>query len=58
LEVINGWAGIHVAGWPLLLVSTDFGSWDTLVNRLRSIAVKSRPKPTQSVASQLALVLL
>jgi hypothetical protein len=41
-----------VAGWTLLLVSTDFRTLDTLVDHLRSVAAKSRPEPTQSVAGQ------
>jgi hypothetical protein len=49
---MDGWAAIHVAGQPLLPVSTDFRTWNTLVNRLRSVAVKSRPEPTQTVAGQ------
>jgi hypothetical protein len=53
---MDGRAAIHVAGQPLLLVSTDLQTWDTLVNELRCIVVKSQPKPTQSVADQLALV--
>jgi hypothetical protein len=50
---MDGRAAIHMAGRPLLPVSTDFWTWDTLVNRLRMITVKSLPEPTQSVASQL-----
>jgi hypothetical protein len=49
-------AVIHVIGWPLLLVSTDSQAWGTLVNLLRSIAVRSRPELTQSVAGRPALV--
>jgi hypothetical protein len=52
LELMDSQAAIHVAGWPLLLLSTNFWTWDTLRNWLRSIAVKSRPKPTQSVADR------
>jgi hypothetical protein len=52
LEVMDGWAAIHVADRPLLLVSTNFRTWDTLVNRLKSVAIKSRPEPTHSVAAQ------
>jgi hypothetical protein len=52
LELMDGWAAIHVAGWPLLLVSTDFQTLDTLVSCLRSVAAKSRPEPTQSVADR------
>jgi hypothetical protein len=44
-----------VAGRPLLPVSTDFQTLDTLVDRLRSIAAKSPPKQTQSVADRLPL---
>jgi hypothetical protein len=40
----------------LLLVSTDFQTRDTLVNRLRSVAVKSQPKLTQTVAGRPTLV--
>jgi hypothetical protein len=32
LELMDGRVAIHVAGWPLLLVSTNFRAWDTLVN--------------------------
>jgi hypothetical protein len=39
-----------VASRPLLPVSTDSRAWDTLINRLRSVSVKSRPELTQSVA--------
>jgi hypothetical protein len=53
---MDGRAAIHVAGQPLLLVSTDLQTWNTLVNELRCIVIKSQPKPTQSVADQLALV--
>jgi hypothetical protein len=49
---MDGRVAIYVAGRPLLPVSTNFQTWDTLVNRLRSIAVKSLPRPTQSVACQ------
>jgi hypothetical protein len=49
---MDGRAAIHVAGWPLLPVSTDFRIWDTLVNQLRILTVKSRPEPTQSVAGR------
>jgi hypothetical protein len=41
-----------VAGWPLLPVSTDFRTLDTLVDRLRSIVAKSRPELTQSVVDR------
>jgi hypothetical protein len=51
-----GRAAIHVAVRPLLLVPTDFQTWDTLVNQLRSVAVKCQPEPTQSMAGQPALV--
>jgi hypothetical protein len=50
LEVMDGRAAIHVADWQLLLVSTDFWTLDTLVDHLRSVAAKSRPESTQSVA--------
>jgi hypothetical protein len=56
LELMDGRAAIHIAGQPLLLVSTNFWTWDTLVNRLRSIAVNSRCEPTQSVAGRSALM--
>jgi hypothetical protein len=52
LEVMDGRAAIHVASRPLLLVSTDSRAWHTLVNRLRSVAIKSQPEPIQCVASQ------
>jgi hypothetical protein len=52
LEVMDCRAAIHVASRPLLPVSTDFRTWDSLVNWLRSIAVKSQPEPTQSVAGR------
>jgi hypothetical protein len=52
LELMDGRAAIDVASRPLLPVSTDFRTWDTFVNRLRSITVKSRPEPTQSVADR------
>jgi hypothetical protein len=45
---MDGRAAIHVAGRPLL-VSTNSQTWDTLVNQLWSVAIKSRPKPTQSI---------
>jgi hypothetical protein len=48
---MDGWAGIHVAGQPLLSVSTDSQAWDTLVNQRTNIAAKSQPEPTQSVVS-------
>jgi hypothetical protein len=41
-----------MAGQPLLLASADFWTLDTLVDRLKSIAAKSRPEPTQSVAGR------
>jgi hypothetical protein len=44
-------AAIHVVDRPLLPVSTDYGSLDTLVDRLRSVATKSRSELTQSVAN-------
>jgi hypothetical protein len=47
---MDGRAAIHVAGRPLLLVSTDYWTWDSLVNRLRSVAIKSRPELTQCLA--------
>jgi hypothetical protein len=49
---MDGWVAIHIACQPLLPVSTDFRTWDTLVNRLRSVAIKYRPEPTQSVAGR------
>jgi hypothetical protein len=49
---MDGWAAIHVASQPLLSVSIDFWILDTLVDRLRSVATKSRPEPTQSVAGR------
>jgi hypothetical protein len=30
--LMDGHSAIHVAGRPLLPVSTDFQTWDTLVN--------------------------
>jgi hypothetical protein len=39
-----------MAGRPPLPVSTDSRAWDTLVNRCVTVATKSRPEPTQSVA--------
>jgi hypothetical protein len=45
-------AAIHVAGRPLLPVSTDSWPWDTLVNRRMNIATKSRPDLTQCVAGR------
>jgi hypothetical protein len=56
LEVMDGWAAIHMVGQPLLLISTDFRILDTLVDRLRSVATKSQPEPTQSVVGRPALV--
>jgi hypothetical protein len=41
LEVMDGWAAIHVADWPLLPVSTDSQAWDTLVNQRMNIAAKA-----------------
>jgi hypothetical protein len=32
LELMDGRAAIHVAGRPLLLIFTDFRTWDTLIN--------------------------
>jgi hypothetical protein len=52
LEVMDGLVAIHVSRQPLLPVSTDFQTWKTLVNRLRSIALKSRPEQTRSVAAR------
>jgi hypothetical protein len=52
LELMDDWVTIHVAGQLLLPVSTDFRTWDTLVNWLRRVAVMSRPEPTQSVAGR------
>jgi hypothetical protein len=43
---------IHVAGRPLLPVSTDFRTLDTLLDRLRSVATKSQPESTQSVVGR------
>jgi hypothetical protein len=43
---------IHMAGRPLLAVSTNSRAWDTLVNRRMNIATKSWPEPTQSVADR------
>jgi hypothetical protein len=40
LEEMDGRAAIHVAGRPLL-VSTNSQTWDTLVNQLWSVAIKS-----------------
>jgi hypothetical protein len=56
LELMDGRSTIHLAGRPLLPVSTDFRTWDTLVNRLRSVAIKFWPEPTQSVADRPTLV--
>jgi hypothetical protein len=50
---MDGWVAIHIAGWPLLSVSTDFRTLDTLVDRLRNVPTKSHPEPTQSVAGRL-----
>jgi hypothetical protein len=36
--VMDGPTAIHVAGRPLLPVSTDYRAWDTLVNRFRRVA--------------------
>jgi hypothetical protein len=44
-----------MAGRPLLLVSTNFLTLDTLVDCLRSIDAKSRLEPTLGVASRPAL---
>jgi hypothetical protein len=52
LEVMDSRVAIHVAGRPLLLVSTDFRTLDTLIDHHRSIATKSRPKLTQSLAGR------
>jgi hypothetical protein len=49
---MDGRAAIHVASQPLLPVSTDFRTLDTLVDRLRRVAAKYWPKLTQSVAGQ------
>jgi hypothetical protein len=43
---------IHVASQPLLPVSTDFLTLDTLVDHLKSVAAKSWPELTQSVAGR------
>jgi hypothetical protein len=51
---MDGRAAIHVASRPLLSVSTESWAWDTLVNQLRSVAVKSQPELTQSVADPCA----
>jgi hypothetical protein len=51
---MDGSAAIHVAGLPLLPVSTDSWALDTLVNRRVNVAAKSRPEPTQSVAGRSA----
>jgi hypothetical protein len=40
------------AGRPLLPVSTDFRTLDTLVDRLSSVVTKSRPELTQSMAGR------
>jgi hypothetical protein len=52
LEFMDDRVAIHVACRPLLSISTDFRTWDTLVNWLRSVAIKSQSKLPQSVASQ------
>jgi hypothetical protein len=49
---MDGWAAIHVAGRPLLPISTDSRAWDTLVNRRMNIAAKSMPEPAQIVAGR------
>jgi hypothetical protein len=49
---MDGRMAIHVADRPLLPVSTDFLTLDTLVDRLRSVATKSQPELTQSVAGR------
>jgi hypothetical protein len=49
---MDGRVAIHMAGRPLLPLSTDSQAWDTLINRLRSVAVKSQPELTQSEASR------
>jgi hypothetical protein len=49
---MDGRVAIHVVSQPLLLISTVFWTWDTLVNRLSSVVIKSQPEPTQSVAGQ------
>jgi hypothetical protein len=46
MEVMDGWVAIHMAGRPLLPVSTDFRTLDTLVDYLRSVAGMSWPKST------------
>jgi hypothetical protein len=45
-------AAIHMASRPLLPVSTNFWTLDTLVDQLRSVAAKSRLEPTQNVANR------
>jgi hypothetical protein len=50
LEVMDDRSAIDEAGRPLLSVSTDFRTLDTLANWLTSVAIKSQPEPTQSVA--------
>jgi hypothetical protein len=50
--VMDGRAAIHVTGQPLLPVSTELRTLDTLVDCLRSVAAKSQPEPTQSVAGR------
>jgi hypothetical protein len=49
---MDGRVAMHVAGRPHLPVSTDSRARYTLVNRLRSIVVRSPPEPTQSVNAQ------
>jgi hypothetical protein len=49
---MDGRAAIHVASRPLLQVSTNFQTLDTLVDHLRSVAAKCRPEPTQIVAGR------
>jgi hypothetical protein len=52
LEVVDSRAAIHVAGQPLLPVSSDPQAWDTLVNRCMNVAAKYFPEPTKSVAGR------
>jgi hypothetical protein len=52
LSVMDGRLGVPVAVRPLLLVSTDSQTQDTLVNRRMNVAAKSRLEPTQSVSGR------
>jgi hypothetical protein len=49
---MHGRAAIHMAGRPLLMVSTDFWTLDTLIDHLRIVAAKSWTELTQSVTDR------